>query len=175
MIVSGSYKDRHLQIKFKVDPDQISWIMKFSNELQSSHRNSLKNYGNRILNWFFLSGHTAHFSILYHMSRMIWCLWYVINGILYSIVSNWFPLGENFQRPKEYLKYQQKFYSAIFTHIFLFISIVRFIDLFQTHFCHFGFNQNYEQSMNLTFLIEPYLSDHSSMRLCVYDHIIWSI
>ena len=102
-----------------------------------------------------------NFSILYHMSRMIWCILYVIDGILYSIVSNWFPLGENFQRPKEYLKYQKHFYSAIFTHIFLFISIVRFIDLFQTHFCHFGFNQNYEQSMNLTFLIEPYLSDHS--------------
>ena len=107
-----------------------------------------------------------NFTILYHKSRMIWCIWYVINGILYTIVSNWFPLGEKIQRPKEYLN-TKKSYSAIFTHIFLFMSIVLFIDLFQTHFCHFGFNRNYEQSMNLPFLIEPYLSDHSIKRLCV--------
>ena len=74
--------------------------------------------------------------------------------------------GKN-SKAKRIFKYQKKIYSAIFTHIFLFMSIVLFIDLFQTHFCHFGFNRNYEQSMNLPFLIESYLSDHSIKRLCV--------
>ena len=176
MKLAWSYHDRFRIVQGSVSPNQIqsrsrsdqlnNEIFKRATVISQKLTEELWEQDLKLI-LLKLTYSSFNFSILYHKSRMIWCIWYIINGLLYTIVSNWFPLGEKFKRPKEYLKYQKKIYSTIFTHIFLFMSIVPFIDLFQTHFCHFEFNRNYEQSMNLPILIEPYSSDHSIKRLCV--------
>ena len=126
MILLGSYKDRYLQIKFKVDPDQISWIMKFSNELQSSHRNLLKNYGNRILNWFFLSGHTAHLIFHYYI---IWDVWYESRHMMHMICNKRFIIYHRFKlissrgkisKAKRIFEIPKKIFCNIHTYIFIY-------------------------------------------------------